>query len=689
MVKILILLILTTLTAHAQMFTFGTGKQSGSAAPSVGNYYVGGAGASDSNPGTSISPFATITKAGQVAVADDIIVIRAGTYRETIAPTNSGTTGHPITYVADDGATVIISGTNQVETTWEVNSGQIYRTTISLGAMFTEYMTGFNKENLQYNNTQMLAQQIFKGNEAQQLAAYPKAATTTDLLTRGAFRSTVNTPNFGPTSINDAGFAPYGSLTNGVVTINGWFITATRTITSHTSNTINYSTTFDGGDHAFSQFYRVHSRLGLLTQEGEYFYDGTTLYYWQPGGGSPTGVEYKARNWGFDLRNKSNITIEGLQFVGCDPVMTTTSSTNITIDNIRASYMNFHLLESNGGQDGYNDSNVQTGTKLLGTGSILKNSEFNYASGVTVWAGSGVTIQNNKFENGGYGGFYPGFVKLYYSGTSGTTNVKILNNTFSRSGRGAIELTANQSNCTHTGLEIAYNDFSGYNALCVDGGAIYGARKTILTNCIIHHNYFHNSGFDEAGTGQQRGIQTDLYFDQSTGGAHISFNIFVNSVSGSGRSGAYSGDFYTQLWWIENDVYAVTPSKLYNNTFIGNTGGGQYSYVTFAGEDNTDAGAISYPIYEVQRNNIYSAGIVVNWTEPGDVANSVLTGTNPLFTGGTGASQYQLQSGSPARGIGTASISGLYAGSPAPHTDSGALCFGCSVPTYGYVPVVP
>lgn len=69
------------------------------------NYYVGGTGASDSNPGTSSLPFATIQKAASIAVSGSIVNIRAGTYRETITPANSGVTFQP-----DGVATVVVSG---------------------------------------------------------------------------------------------------------------------------------------------------------------------------------------------------------------------------------------------------------------------------------------------------------------------------------------------------------------------------------------------------------------------------------------------------------------------------------------------------------------------------------------------------------------------------------------------------
>ena len=54
------------------------------------DFYVGGDGASDRNPGTASEPFATIQQAADVAAAGDFVNIRPGIYRETVVPANSG-----------------------------------------------------------------------------------------------------------------------------------------------------------------------------------------------------------------------------------------------------------------------------------------------------------------------------------------------------------------------------------------------------------------------------------------------------------------------------------------------------------------------------------------------------------------------------------------------------------------------
>ncbi|HTF20504.1 MAG TPA: DUF1565 domain-containing protein, partial [Chryseolinea sp.] len=84
------------------------------------DYYVGGAGAADSNPGTASQPFLTVQKAASVAKAGDVVNIRAGVYRETVTPAQSG-----VTFQSAEGA--VISGLSQVTGPWTLHSGNIYK----------------------------------------------------------------------------------------------------------------------------------------------------------------------------------------------------------------------------------------------------------------------------------------------------------------------------------------------------------------------------------------------------------------------------------------------------------------------------------------------------------------------------------------------------------------------------------
>ena len=62
---------------------------------------------SDTGSGTSSQPFCTIAAGANKAVADDTVVVNAGTYAGTsVNPKNSGSAGSPITFTANPGVTI-------------------------------------------------------------------------------------------------------------------------------------------------------------------------------------------------------------------------------------------------------------------------------------------------------------------------------------------------------------------------------------------------------------------------------------------------------------------------------------------------------------------------------------------------------------------------------------------------------
>lgn len=77
----------------------------GSAAPAA-VYYVATVG-NDANNGSSVSPWRTIQKAANTIVAGDIVRVRLGVYAERVAESTSGTSGNLITYLAENGVTVL------------------------------------------------------------------------------------------------------------------------------------------------------------------------------------------------------------------------------------------------------------------------------------------------------------------------------------------------------------------------------------------------------------------------------------------------------------------------------------------------------------------------------------------------------------------------------------------------------
>lgn len=73
-------------------------------------YYINGTTGNDGNSGSSASPWKTIGKANSTLKAGDTVLVRKGTYRQTIRPNNSGTKGNYITYAGYENEEVIITG---------------------------------------------------------------------------------------------------------------------------------------------------------------------------------------------------------------------------------------------------------------------------------------------------------------------------------------------------------------------------------------------------------------------------------------------------------------------------------------------------------------------------------------------------------------------------------------------------
>jgi nitrous oxidase accessory protein NosD len=73
-------------------------------------YTVDVASGSDSNHGSAAHPFKTVQKAAGLAKAGDVVTIRAGTYTGLVYVKNSGATGSPIVFQADQCGQAIFTG---------------------------------------------------------------------------------------------------------------------------------------------------------------------------------------------------------------------------------------------------------------------------------------------------------------------------------------------------------------------------------------------------------------------------------------------------------------------------------------------------------------------------------------------------------------------------------------------------
>lgn len=607
--------------------------------------------------GTEAQPYTTISAVNSLAQTGDRVAIKSGTYRESPAPANNG-----VTYLAFPGHTVYVSGLELVGNSgWTVHSGNIYKKTITLPMAnnFSATTSG--------NNTILLANQVFKDGEMMHLARWPKVSTAEDFLDKpNKMRKRADTSVYSDTQITDTGFGALGIATNALsgaaLFTNGWFLSETRTLTGNNGNTFTYGSGTINGD-AYRKFYYITNNLNLLTDEKEWYYSSGTLYFRQPGGGSPTGVEYKVRNWGFDLRGRSGTVITGINFIGCEPYVANVSTTGSTMDNCKIRYQNHAFLTPNASPEYFYNAR-QVGITHDGVNNVIRNCEFRY--GIQgIWAGSNTKVLNCYFYNYGYDGTYASPIAF----RQGANGVEIGYNTITRCGRSNIHMgsyiTGNQTQNTFLNLNIHHNDMSYHSMLVNDNGAIYSNIRTELSGTVISYNWMHHNALTRVGGVD--GVQvTGIYMDQSSGPITEHHNI------------TWAGDecdFYAEQHApVDNGWTPPAPARTvthnhYNNTYAGTT---DRTYISYSG------------VADTMKNCIYLGNI----SGALNVSNSISKATNPLFVGGSLTSPqnyFQLQSGSPARGI-AASLPGINDEDTSPK-DSGAYPYQQAPWLAGYTSV--
>lgn len=598
----------------------------------------------------------TITAANAAAAPGDVICIGTGTYRETITVADND-----VTFTNVTGEVATISGFEDVGTTgWTVHSGNIYKKTITLPV--TGYNTSTTVDQIYPGNTNIFANQILRNGDMMPEARWPNLPATAGIVSFVDFMKWENyrqlnySAGFGTTGLTDATLPVSSGLTGAVLVSNGWFATEARTVTQTGATTLTYGAIW--GSSGTAQWprkaYYLTGKLPLLNAEGEWHYEGGILYFWQPGGGTPSGsIVHKARNWGFDIRGKQGVKIIGLNFIGVDPVIGDASSTNALVEKTTATFNNHHVrldvLLWNGGI--YVGMPRLFGTKLLGANSVFKDNVWSKFATAGVWLGPNCRAENNLMEYIGYAGGSGCPISFW----DRDDNQIVTRNTLRHLGRSGIDF-GYVYNGEHLNVEISYNDIYNYGMISSDGGATYAAGQTNLIGLNYHHNWMHdNLARTIIGEG---GLNAGGYFDQATGGGTIHHNVFW------GNPGA---DFYHET---TNPTRSTgTLFNIYNNTLAG-------TYLV-EGNESSYRSYVTTP-QDVQRNNIYRRDMVVGWPQAqikGNTSFSLGSGTNPVFVGtGTSGLVYRIQTGSPAKDAGT-SIAGITDGSVGV-PDIGAYEFG-------------
>ena len=98
------------ITIGAEAFTGAVTTRADAPPESAGETYYVATDGNDANPGTAISPFATIGKAASVVGPGNTVIVRSGTYHEVINITASGTLANPIRFKSETPLGAVVDG---------------------------------------------------------------------------------------------------------------------------------------------------------------------------------------------------------------------------------------------------------------------------------------------------------------------------------------------------------------------------------------------------------------------------------------------------------------------------------------------------------------------------------------------------------------------------------------------------
>ncbi|HEY0007495.1 MAG TPA: proprotein convertase P-domain-containing protein, partial [Tepidisphaeraceae bacterium] len=387
-------------------------------------YYVS-TGGSNANPGTSINqPMATIQQAVNAALAGDTVLIRGGTYRETVSTPRSGTALSRITIQNYQNETVTVSGTDVITGSWTSVGNEVYRAPMPWNYQFENQSSAYNSN------------QVFVGGKEVELARWPTQISSDVVMPTLAIADNVtfskSDPNLASNDLATFHEVDFTDNPNRWVGAKIWANLARNDMdgqgqTGEVVSATNGSITVKGidtkggnqpwGIGTGTEFYLFQPTLTALNNSGgiaagldrgEWFLDTAAqqLYVRTPTGAAPTtgSVEAKRRTFGFNFDGDSHLTLQGVNLFGTSLTTDTVAAnrnespggvaaaSNILIDSMNARYVT-HFTDMTG--------NYQM-QWLQKSGLVLSGTDITFQNGdIRLSAGSGISIlgRQNKVLN--------------------------------------------------------------------------------------------------------------------------------------------------------------------------------------------------------------------------------------------------------------------------------------------------
>ena len=453
------------------------------------SYYVATNGNNSAN-GSLATPFKTIQQAASVMVAGDTCYIRAGTYRETVTPVNSGTSLNPITFTNYNGEPVLVSGLDVITNLWTLDSGSIYKTTkaLTMGSMNQVFVNGSMVEFARWPDNTGSITYFTTASPTSNGTQSPDG--TTNYLTNTSFPFTNSADLNGATLWISPGLQWQNYLEQVLAYSPG-------------TKTIAYTAPVPGSSSWTAQTTSLFYLFGckaFLTTTNEWWYDSTNqvLYLWAPGNANPNTltVECKGREFGFSLGSRNYITVGGINLKGCR--IDATFSNGIKLRRLNCQYI------------AHNTASKMEGIYLRGSANEVTDCEMAYSSAslLNLELSSNGKLINNYVHDGGY------LTTSRMFKAMGSGHI-VSHNTI-------CDCPGNMVRLDMQGGVFQYNQvYNGCWALR-DCGLMYNNFND-GQNVVIQYNVFHDN------LSQSTNMSHAIYFDAGTSDYIIVRNIFYNN----------------------------------------------------------------------------------------------------------------------------------------------------------------
>jgi len=430
-------------------------------------FYVAPDG-SAGHPGTRDRPLRTIQQALDRARPGDTLIVRGGTYRETVRITASGTETRPIRILAMPGEQVILSGADSLRLTWTKAKGHIYRA-----------------------RTEKRFHQLFLDGRMMVEARWPNQAFPEQAWDQRTWAVAGKGSAYG--LMVDEALAETGiDFTGCVATLNvGSFRTYRRLVRNHARGRDRFAYRKEMGVHVpakrhwagFDRYWLL-GPLGALDAPGEWHLDRQSgvLHLWTPAGTSPAEhrLEVKQRDYAVEAEKVNHVVLAGFHFLAA-----TFRFTGCNHCLVRDCHLRYPAWPAG--------LEAPAETLIDGTRNAMRDSSSVFGDGPAVtMRGERNTLQNCLFHDFDFTALRRGHaVSLAGSARSTARHCTVF------------AFGSSEGICAagHGPSEVAYNHVH-HGGLCQSDGALIQCSGLRQAGTAIHHNWVHDHhAFNWGGNG--------------------------------------------------------------------------------------------------------------------------------------------------------------------------------------------